>query len=47
MTPSLMSLGEACAFRERCTRAMDSCGVAPAVRAVGAARTLRCCNPAP
>jgi peptide/nickel transport system ATP-binding protein len=47
MTPSLMHLGEACAFRERCTRAMDACGVAPPARSVGAARTLRCCNPAP
>jgi peptide/nickel transport system ATP-binding protein len=46
MTPSLAQLGEACAFRERCPRAADACRVAPAVREVSRARTLRCFNPA-
>jgi peptide/nickel transport system ATP-binding protein len=46
MTPSLMQLGEACAFRERCTRAIEACGAAPPVSAL-AGRTLRCCNPNP
>ena len=47
MTPSLMQLGEACAFRERCTRAMEACNVAPAVRILAQGRSLRCFNPAP
>jgi peptide/nickel transport system ATP-binding protein len=47
MTPSLLQLGEACAFRERCTRAAQACGAAPAVRDMGRGRTLRCCNPSP
>jgi peptide/nickel transport system ATP-binding protein len=46
MTPSLLELGEACAFRERCSRAIDACRVAPPLaRANG--RALRCVNPAP
>jgi peptide/nickel transport system ATP-binding protein len=45
MTPSLLRLGEACAFRERCPRAIDLCALAPASRKLGAARTLRCVNP--
>ena len=47
MTPSLMQLGEACAFRERCTRAVEACNVAPAVRILAQGRSLRCFNPAP
>jgi len=47
MTPSLMQLGEACAFRERCTRAVEACNVAPAVRILDQGRSLRCFNPAP
>jgi peptide/nickel transport system ATP-binding protein len=47
MTPSLLRLGEACAFRERCPRATDACCAAPASRSVAIGRTLRCCNPAP
>jgi peptide/nickel transport system ATP-binding protein len=46
MTPSLMALGAACAFRERCTRAVDACAVAPDARAIGRQRTVRCANPA-
>jgi peptide/nickel transport system ATP-binding protein len=45
MTPSLLKLGAACAFRERCPRAIESCGLAPGVREAGAGRTLRCVNP--
>ena len=47
MTPSLMQLDKACAFRERCTRAMEACNVAPAVRILAQGRSLRCFNPAP
>jgi peptide/nickel transport system ATP-binding protein len=45
MTPSLASLGDGCAFRERCPRALEPCASAPAVRAPSAGRTLRCVNP--
>jgi len=45
MTPSLLKLGEACAFRERCPRAVDACAAAPVVRDLAAGRTLRCVNP--
>ena len=45
MTPSLLQLGEACAFRERCTRAVDACRQAPPVRPLAGARSLRCVNP--
>ena len=44
MTPSLLKLGEACAFRERCSRAVDACRMAPATQVVGA-RGVRCVNP--
>jgi len=44
MTPSLLKLGEACAFRERCVRAIDACRVAPAVQLAGT-RAVRCVNP--
>jgi peptide/nickel transport system ATP-binding protein len=45
MTPSLLNLGAACAFRERCTRAIDDCRDAPASRSPAAGRTVRCVNP--
>jgi peptide/nickel transport system ATP-binding protein len=45
MTPSLMQLGAACAFRERCGRVADACCEAPPVRMVSPGRALRCCNP--
>jgi peptide/nickel transport system ATP-binding protein len=45
MTPSLLKLGEACAFRERCSRVVEACAQAPAVRPVAAGRHLRCVNP--
>ncbi|HUQ27804.1 MAG TPA: oligopeptide/dipeptide ABC transporter ATP-binding protein, partial [Usitatibacter sp.] len=45
MTPSLLKLGAACAFRERCPRVVEGCGAAPAARAISAGRKLRCVNP--
>src|SRR5688572_10163892 len=45
MTPSLLGLGTACAFRERCTRAIEDCRAAPASRAPSQGRTVRCVNP--
>ena len=47
MTPSLLGLGEGCAFRERCARALDACRLAPAIHAPAAGRKLRCLNPLP
>ncbi|HET7728600.1 MAG TPA: ABC transporter ATP-binding protein [Usitatibacter sp.] len=47
MTPSLMRLGAACAFRERCTRVVERCASAPPAQAFDDGRTLRCCNPTP
>ena len=44
MTPSLLHLGEACAFRERCSRVVEGCSAAPPANVSGA-RTLRCVNP--
>jgi peptide/nickel transport system ATP-binding protein len=45
MTPSLLRLGEACAFSERCSRAVEACRAAPPSTPVSAGRTLRCFNP--
>ena len=45
MTPSLLALGEGCAFRERCARAREDCRLAPAMRAAAPGRSLRCVNP--
>ena len=45
MTPSPLALGEDCAFRERCPRAIDSCRVAPISRSPAPGRSLRCVNP--
>ena len=47
MTPSLLGLGPACAFRERCARAVDGCRTAPQIRFAAAGRALRCVNPFP
>jgi peptide/nickel transport system ATP-binding protein len=44
MTPSLLKLGSACAFRERCGRAVDACRTAPLVRQSDS-RAIRCVNP--
>jgi len=45
MTPSLLALGAACAFRERCPRAAEPCSEAPMSRPVAPGRSLRCVNP--
>ena len=47
MTPALLDLGPACAFRERCSRAVERCGAAPPVHALPQGRELRCVNPLP
>jgi len=44
MTPSLLALGEACAFRDRCGRAIDACRAAPVTQSSGT-RGVRCVNP--
>jgi peptide/nickel transport system ATP-binding protein len=44
MTPSMLNLGAACAFRERCARPIDACRAAPAVQLSGS-RAVRCVNP--
>jgi peptide/nickel transport system ATP-binding protein len=46
MTPSLLELGAACAFRARCPRAVEPCAQAPAESRPAAGRALRCFNPA-
>jgi peptide/nickel transport system ATP-binding protein len=46
MTPSLLRLGEACAFRDRCSQAQPDCAMAPAASVPSAGRTLRCLHPA-
>jgi peptide/nickel transport system ATP-binding protein len=43
MTPSLLSLGPGCAFRERCDRATPACGAMPALD--GDAHAVRCHHP--
>jgi peptide/nickel transport system ATP-binding protein len=45
MTPSLLALGEGCAFRERCARAREDCRIAPPTRVASPGRNLRCVNP--
>jgi peptide/nickel transport system ATP-binding protein len=47
MTPALLDLGPACAFRERCNRAVERCDLAPAAHALPQGRVLRCVNPLP
>ncbi len=45
MTPSLLGLGEGCAFRDRCPRADASCLDSPPERVVSEGRTCRCFHP--
>ena len=45
MTPSLLRLGEACAFRERCPRVVDGCATRPGRARPLRGRNLRCVNP--
>jgi len=44
-TPSLLSLPDGCAFRERCEFATDACLEQPPLSHIGATRTVRCFNP--
>jgi peptide/nickel transport system ATP-binding protein len=46
MTPSLLKLAPGCAFRERCGRAIEACGVMPELITHGD-RRLRCVSPVP
>ena len=46
MTPAPLELGMACAFRERCPRAIEPCAIAPAESRPAPGRALRCFNPA-
>ena len=45
MTPSLLSLGPGCAFRERCPRADAACAEAPRITAPVEGRSVRCFHP--
>ena len=45
MTPSLLSLGEGCPFRERCASATPRCAESPAVTEPSPGRRLRCFHP--
>ena len=47
MTPALLGLGEGCAFRERCARALDACRQSPPIERPARERALRCFNPIP
>ena len=42
MTPSLLSIGEGCAFRERCTHRAAACEVMPALAISSTGRSVRC-----
>jgi peptide/nickel transport system ATP-binding protein len=45
MTPSLLGLGEGCAFRERCAYATGRCVQSPPVTNLDGRRLLRCFHP--
>jgi peptide/nickel transport system ATP-binding protein len=45
MTPSLLGIGEGCAFRERCPRADEACRVSPPELQAGTGRSFRCFHP--
>ncbi|MDX2157706.1 MAG: ABC transporter ATP-binding protein, partial [Hyphomicrobiaceae bacterium] len=45
MTPSLIGLGEGCAFRERCSRADSACLATPAESEAMPGRRVRCHHP--
>jgi peptide/nickel transport system ATP-binding protein len=45
MTPSMLSLPVGCAFRARCPRAAEECGVAPQMREILPGRDARCHHP--
>ena len=45
MTPSLLGMGEGCAFRERCAVASRQCSVSPGVSEAARGRFVRCFHP--
>ena len=45
MTPSLINLPQGCAFRTRCSRAIDACLTSPPMRELAPGRLGRCFNP--
>ena len=45
MTPSLINLPQGCAFRTRCSRAIDACLTLPPMRELAPGRFGRCFNP--
>jgi len=45
MTPSLLNLPQGCAFRTRCRRASEACGMEPAITRPVPDRALRCFHP--
>ncbi len=47
MTPSLLSLGPGCPFRERCSEATPRCAESPAITEPAPGRRLRCFHPVP
>ena len=47
VAPSLLEMGEGCAFRERCPRASARCKNSPPETPLGPRRTVRCFHPGP
>ena len=45
MAPSLINLPAGCAFRTRCSQAIEACLETPAIRELGPGREVRCFNP--
>ena len=45
MTPSLLGIGDGCAFRARCPRAAAECEATPQTREIAPRRTVRCFHP--
>ena len=45
MTPSLLDLGEGCAFRSRCDRAVGDCARSPDLQQASSGRLVRCIRP--
>ncbi len=45
MTPSLLGMGEGCAFRERCPAASAACASSPGVAELARGRFVRCFHP--
>jgi peptide/nickel transport system ATP-binding protein len=45
MTPSLLNIGNGCAFRERCTHSTPACDIAPTTSLPKAGHEVRCMHP--